>query len=93
MIQYIDNQYFKYEDIGTAYPNLASFKFIDLKEPVENQSSFSPVDFSKNKYIFYSNVMNDFNKKELDELSKNWEPLKILRGGQVEVIFYERINR
>ena len=90
MIQYIDNQQFKYEDIGTAYPNLASFKFIDLKEPIENQTSFSPINFNKNKYIFYSNVMNDFNKKELDELSQNWKPLKILRGGQVEVILYER---
>ncbi len=90
MTQYIDNQHFKYEDIGTAYPNLASFKFIDLKEPVGNQGAFSPVDFNKNKYIFYSNVMNDFNKKELDELSENWKPLKILRGGQVIVVLYER---
>ena len=71
-------------------PNLASFKFIDLKEPLENQAAFSSIDFNKNKYIFYSNVMNDFNKKELDELSKNWKPLKILRGWQVEVILYER---
>ncbi len=75
MMQYIDNQHIKYKDIGTAYPNLSSFKYIDLTESTE---SLSPLDFEKNKYIFYSNVMNDFNRAELDELQKNWKVVKTL---------------
>lgn len=93
MLQYIENQRFSYADIGTAYPNLSGFKFIDLENSstsLKADSNFSPLDFNRNKYIFYSNVMNDFNKKELDTLKNLWKPLKILRGGQVEVILYGR---
>lgn len=105
MMQYIDNQHIDYRDIGTAYPNLSQFKYIDL---TDRSGSFAPLDFSKNKYIFYSNVMNDFNREELTELQKNWIPLKRLDAfpsfssgksasvsdftGQVFVILYKKVT-
>ena len=104
MLQYIDNQHIHYKDIGSAYPNLSSFKYIDLSESTD---SFSPLNFEKNKYIFYSNVMNDFNRKELDALQQHWKPIKTLSAyptgaigtssqsvwvGQVFVTLYEKVE-
>ncbi len=88
MIGFIKKEKIPFDQIGTAFPNTSSFKFVDLSESTE---SFAPLDFNKNQYIFYSNVMNDFNKKELDELKNHWKLIKILRGGQVEVGLYEKL--
>lgn len=94
MIQYIDNQSIKHSDIGTVFPNLRPSKLIDLQGNTEG-GNFSPLDFEKNRYIFYSNVMNDFNKKELNILAENWRAEKTFtypnilgRHNLVEVILY-----
>ena len=104
MIQYIDNQGIKHKEVGTAFPNLRPFKLIDLNENSTNsdrsaagENNFSPIDFEKNQYIFYSNVMNDFNKKELAILEKDWQVVKKMayvnpcgRADLIEVILYTR---
>jgi hypothetical protein len=96
MAQYIDNQGIKYSAIGTAFPNLRPSKLIDLAKNTEG-GNFSALDFEKNQYIFYSNVMNDFNKTELDILAKYWQVVKeisypnpLTGDKMVEVILYER---
>jgi hypothetical protein len=98
MIQYIDNQGINHTDIGTAFPNLRPSKWVDLVENTEG-SHFSALDFEKNHYIFYANVMNDFNKTELDILAKNWQVVKRLdsqnpltHGTLVEIVLYKRNN-
>jgi hypothetical protein len=88
MIDFIKKEKIPFDKIGTAFPNASSFKFIDLSNSTE---SFAPLDFNKNQYIFYSNVMNDFNKKELNELKNHWKMVRILRGGQVEISLYEKL--
>ena len=88
MLRYLDNEGIKRSEVGTAFPNLRPAQLIDLEDINLQSANFSPVDFNKNHYIFYSNVMNDFNKKELDILEKEWKKVKILRGGQVVVILY-----
>ena len=89
MLQFIDSQKINYGDIGTAFPNLRPFALIDLKiDP--SVSSFARLDLNKNRYVFYSNVMNELTGEELDELKKHWQVVHILRGGQVEVILYKK---
>jgi hypothetical protein len=105
MIQYIDNQGIKHSDIGTAFPNLRPSKWVDLTENAlarnvaTEEGNFSALDFENNHYIFYSNVMNDFNKKELATLADNWKiekafsyPNFLTRGKLVEVILYKKTN-
>lgn len=94
MIQYIDNQGIKYSEVGTTFPNLRPFKLVDLKENTEGDN-FSPLDLKKNHYIFYSNVMNDFNKKELAILEKEWQVVKKMtypnpfcESDMIQVILY-----
>ena len=89
MIQFIDNQGIKHENIGTAFPNLRSFSLVDLNTDT-TATDFARLDLSKNRYVFYSNVMNELTDAELDTLRKHWQVAHILRGGQVEVILYEK---
>ena len=89
MLQFIDNQTINHSEIGTAFPNLRSFQLINLSND-PSVSSFARLDLNKNQYVFYSNVMNELTREELDELKTHWQVVHILRGGQVEVILYKK---
>lgn len=56
----------------------------------KRKNTFSTYDFDKNRYIFYSNLMNDFNEAELNELKTHWHRIKSLKKGQVEVILFKK---
>lgn len=101
MLQFIDNQQINYDDIGTAFPNQRDFETTDLKDfkketpsvfllNDKRKNTFSTYDFNKNRFIFYSNLMNDFNDAELIELKTHWHSVKSLKKGQVEVILFEK---
>lgn len=87
MHEYLKQKKIAPERVGTAFPENSSTYSIDLSE--ENQS-FQPIDFTKNDYIFYSNVMNNFSDEELDELEKSWTNVQSFKKGNVEVILYKR---
>ena len=89
MLQFIDNQKINYSDIGSAFPNLRSLQLVDLKTD-PSVSDFARLDLNKNRYVFYSNVMNELTGAELDELRNHWQVVHILRGGQIEVILYKK---
>jgi hypothetical protein len=98
MLQFIDNQQISYSEIGSAFPNQRDFETIDLKERLSNssilyqsvQNRFSTYDLSKNRFVFYSNVFNEFSDADLIELKTNWRIIKSLKSGQVEVILFEK---
>lgn len=86
MINYIRQNRIPYSDIGTEFPNLASFKYIDL----ENEDiGFVKKDLKINRYIFYSNVMNDFTDEEIELLYSKWIIEKELRLFQVKIILFK----
>ncbi len=91
MLQFIDSQQIRHEDIGTAFPNQRDFETIDLKKTDPSVSDhFSTYNLSKNRFIFYSNIMNEFSELELIELNTNWYKLKTIKKGQIEVILFEK---
>jgi hypothetical protein len=91
MLQFIDNQQIKYEDIGSAFPNQRDFETTDLKKRDPSVSDhFSTYNLSKNSFVFYSNVMNEFSDTELIELKTNWQIIKALKKGKVELILFEK---
>ena len=87
MHEFLKEQKIPYEKVGTAFPENSSTYSIDLS--AVNQS-FQPLDFTKNDYIFYSNVMNDFSDEELDELDNSWVKIQKYKKGNVEVALYKR---
>jgi 4-amino-4-deoxy-L-arabinose transferase-like glycosyltransferase len=88
MIDYIEEKNIPFEQIGTAFPNIASLEILELNGDVR---SFSKKDLNKNEYIFYSNVYNDFSDEELILLENHWEIEEEMWKGQVCVILYRRL--
>jgi 4-amino-4-deoxy-L-arabinose transferase-like glycosyltransferase len=86
MIAYIKDQKIPFKKIGTAFPNNIEMKYVDLEATSFN---FTDKDLSKNEYVFYSNVFNDFTDKEIEELKK-WEVVKELKSLTVYVILYKK---
>ncbi len=87
MIKYIENEKIPFEKIGSAFPNLLSLKYIDLKN---DETHFEEKDLERQEYIFYSNVFNDFADEEIDDLEQNWKVVKELKSWNVCVILYQQ---
>ena len=86
MINYIDKEGIPYESIGTTFPNLASMKYTDL---TDDERTFSDKDLSSNKYVFYSNVFNEWTVDELAELHQNWEVEREFSNWNIYVKLYK----
>ncbi|MEZ4896803.1 MAG: hypothetical protein R2806_08210 [Saprospiraceae bacterium] len=84
---YIDYLGLPYSMIGSAFPNLRSEYFTHLSD---NRRLFKEKDLDTDRYILYSNVMNDFSKEEIETLYSQWEVLNMWHKGAVEVILFKR---
>jgi hypothetical protein len=87
MLDYMKTNSISYGETGTCFPNTGVIDRIDLSG---NQASFAEKDLLNNKYIFYSNIFNDFSDDELCELRGKWQVIKEFRLIQVKVILYKR---
>lgn len=79
------------KEIGTAFPLRVTRKFLN---PNSAESGYRQYDISKDSYILYSNVMNEFSDIELDQLEK-WTVLKELRsrGVYMKLVKSNSVNR
>jgi len=75
------------ESIGFDFPGAYSQKYLDLSE---NTWSFPEVDFGKQEYILYSNVVNEFTDNELTELETKWEVVHVESYSTVQLILYRK---
>jgi hypothetical protein len=91
MIRNIENDKIDFSEAGTGFPNNIPLKYIDL---TNDTRSFRSVEnnIDQFRYIFWSNVFNDFSDAELSELKSEWKLVKTLKMGQVKVILYEHPN-
>lgn len=87
MINYLKSNNIDVNEVGSGFPNTAAFKYTDL---TNDDRSFAYKDLRKHKYIFYSNIFNDFSSQELDELKNNWILEKEFRCIQVKVQLYRK---
>lgn len=85
MIGYLDEQGIPLETVGTAFPEIGPQYYKDLSGRV---SGFAPKDLSKQHYILYSNVMNDFSDGELERLQSEWTVLKQFERGGVQLLLF-----
>jgi 4-amino-4-deoxy-L-arabinose transferase-like glycosyltransferase len=69
MLDYLDERQIPLEEVGTAFPEIGP---LDFKELNGQQRGMKPKDLSTDRYIFYSNVMNDFSDEEIRELHDEW---------------------
>jgi len=87
MIQYIVKQKIPFDQVGTEFPNTATFENIDLNGSMK---FFPEKNMKTNPYIFYSNIFNDFSDQELIDLKTNWNVLKKIKRCGVYGILYKR---
>ena len=76
MLDLIAENHLDIATIGTAFPNYNALETVDLNN---DNRYFAKKDFSQNKYIFYSNIMNDFSAEELQTLQNTWKKRFIFR--------------
>jgi hypothetical protein len=87
MIVYIENEKIPFDQVGTEFPNTATFENIELNG---QNVSFSEKDMQTNPYIFYSNIFNDFSDLELNDLKNKWIVVKDIERCGVKGILYKR---
>jgi hypothetical protein len=72
--------------VGTDFPELVTFESV---VPGTGTECFSPIDTSSNKYIFWSNIMNNFPDSAKYHLDKNWIIMKQWDRFGVRAILYQ----
>ena len=87
MTDFIEAEEIPFDKIGSAFPNLLSLKYIDLRK---EEKHFEEKNLNEQPYIFYSNIFNDFTDEEIDDLEQNWKVVKELRNLNVCIILYQK---
>ena len=87
MIRYIEKEKIPINQVGTEFPNTATFENIDLNG---SNIFFPEKDLQIQPYIFYSNIFNDFSDQELNDLKTNWLVIKEIKRCGVKGILYKR---
>jgi hypothetical protein len=88
MLDFISFENINNIDIGTSFPNYNLTAMIELKE--DGKGLFSEKDFTKNKYILWSNAFNDFSKEEYELLKNEWETIKIIENRGILMRLFKR---
>lgn len=74
------------KEVGVAFPLWAEREFIDLEQ---NKEGYHKINFETDKYILYSNVMNDFSDEEM-EILQNWSVIHTVLKNGVHMTLYKR---
>lgn len=86
MMKYMEKEGIPICETGSGFPNLSVIDFIDLNG---NMLAFTEKNLNANRYVFWSNVFNDFSDSEIEELKSRWIKIKELRHLNVKVILYK----
>ncbi len=88
MLGYIKSKSIMVGEVGTFFPNKASFRLIDLKD---ESGMFKDADFEEDEYILFSNVYN-LKDAQINDLfsGKNWIIEKEIKNKGVCVILFRR---
>ncbi|MEL6867804.1 MAG: hypothetical protein AAFP19_25490, partial [Bacteroidota bacterium] len=86
-IAYIEREALPIDQIGTAFPNIAPFRLLDLSDDTQ---SFAPLNLAQQKYVLYSNVFNDLSDAQLAELDQDWTILQRWDQRMICFILYQK---
>lgn len=86
-LEYLQTENIPLEQVGTAFPEIGPLKFRDLSG---RETGMKTKNLEKDKYILWSNVMNDFSDEEREELQLQWKVRKHWKQCGVQIVLYER---
>ncbi len=87
MIRFMDQHSIPVSETGSRIPNTALFDHISLNG---DSRAFHVADLNRDKYVFYSNICNDFTDDEIRDLKTHWKIVQEYRCLQVRVTLYGR---
>jgi hypothetical protein len=88
MLDYLDERQIPLEEVGTAFPEIGPLHFRELNG---QKRGLKPKDLATDRYIFYSNVMNDFSDAELQELYETWKVEQQYERARLRVVLFSRL--
>lgn len=86
-LQYMAQHQIPLTDTGTAFPEIGALKFRDLSA---REEGLKEKDLATDRYILWSNVMNDFSDAETRQLRERWPVLQQWQSGGISLILYQR---
>jgi hypothetical protein len=86
MIDYLNSNNINIEEVGSDFPMTGPFKYLDLSE---NSIAFLEKDLDTQKYVLYSNILNDFSDEQIDELSLNWQVVHKIEKCQIFMVLFQ----
>lgn len=87
MNNYLDEHEIPYHEVGTTFPILGKHDVIFLDG---DNRAFQSKNVGKDKYVLYSNSMNDFSDKEIELLHADYQVVKTLNSPTVYIQLFER---
>lgn len=86
-LAYLKKAQIPLEEVGTAFPDIGPLKYRDLSG---TEQGFKEKDLDTDRWILYSNVMNDFSDAEIEALHRHWVAQMRLQWGQIYFSLYRR---
>jgi hypothetical protein len=86
-LRYMKQKNIPLADTGTAFPEIGALKFRDLSA---QEAGLKEKNLATDRYILWSNVMNDFSDAETQQLRERWLVLQRWQAGGITLILYQR---
>lgn len=86
-VEYLEQEKVDFQDVGSAFPNLNTGENLMLNG---DRRSFAEKNFARNKFIFASNVFNDFSENDYKILEDKWLLMKHFEHAGVWIDLYRR---
>ena len=86
-VQYLEENQIDFLNLGTAFPNINSGEVLSLNG---DHRIFQEKDFSRNTFVWCSNIFNDFSEEDYQTLSRSWVLIKRGESAGVWMELYRR---
>ena len=87
MQNYMQQHNIPIEKVGTAFPNLAELRYLDLSN---NKTKHTSRDLDKNDYFLYSNIYNEISTKDDSLLHARYMKIYSLQENGISLILYKQ---
>lgn len=86
-VAFLEKENIDFQTVGSAFPNLNTGEHLMLDG---DRRRFAEKDFSKNQYIFASNIFNDLSETDYDVLRRDWVLTKKWQQANIWIEIYQR---
>jgi hypothetical protein len=86
-VAFLDKEKIDFQTVGSYFPNLNTGENLFLNG---DQRRFAALDFSRNEYVFISNIYNDISETDEEILRRDWVLLKKWQQAAVWIEIYRR---